>query len=1359
MKKFTFLIVALLIAAMGFAQVQLKRTSSDSKMAASTPVLKVAKQTQHNTRATRSVILSEDFENGLPEGWTTIDADDDGYNWVAGSACDGIYLDGGSLAGTGHNSSQDCMTSGSYSNVTGAALTPDNWLVTPQISLPETTNPINLKFYAMGQDASYAAEHYGVFISTTTTETSAFTMLWEENMNANGGAHRAQGEWGEKNTDLSDYAGQNVYIAIRHFNCTDMFMLNIDDISIYEVTPYDIAVTNVSFSNGSGCDLTTTDMIVTVKNNGTEAITAFSLEYSINEGTPVNVNVTANIASGSTYQHTIEGLDVSTEGIYNISVTATLENDADNSNNTNTGTVAHLAPATIPYNNTFDTNEEVAGCSIINANNDAVAWGIYTLDEEAGDMVPAILSGNAENGNNDYFVTNCITMAPGTYRMTVDIQGGGQQLDWNTFSYVTYYDDLSIVYGTTPTVEGLTNHIYDSTGYFGAETLAKDFVVAEAGTYYFAFKVSSANGYQAYINNLQIQEVIAHDVTILDVDFVNATGCGLTSNNVVVTVRNDGTDPITSFGLAYSVNEGTPVEVTVTPAQAIAKDSTYTYTFEQEITVDADGDYDVVVNATLEGDTNTDGNEAEASFSRLAPETLPYTFVIDDEDEDAFYGWTIIDANEDGTTWDGLEYYYSSDNAANDWAISSCITIPAGAYKFSFSHSSSSSYPESLKVFYGNAPTIEAMTNMIEDYPSLTGSAVDSKNFTVEADGTYYLGFYCYSAADMYYLNIDSIHIEAIPPYEASISNLTFGTPSGCGIESSTISATITNNGSVPMTAFTAAYKVNDNEPVSQDFTLENAIALDSSYVFTFETPMALTEAGEYNVVAYITLAGDENHTNDTINGSIEKMVPEIALTAVTPATGARIEFGETVNIAGTVTNNSCALTSYIVTYKVGDGEFVANDTIECNVAQGATHNFTHTIAFTPEAAGDYTITVKVSKPNDTEDVADDNEMTTTISFINTAEIALTSVAPATGSTVHAGEGINISGVITNNGVTLSSYKVAYTVDGGEAVEYTVSDISVALGETHNFTHATPVVLETAGAHTIVVTVSEPNGAVDGDDSDNSMTITLNAISCDPISTFPYTEGFENGLSECWTTIDADGDGYGWVLGSATDGIYLDGGNLSGAGYGESADMMVSGSYSNVSGALTPDNWLITPAISLPAGSPASISFFAAAQDAQYATEHYGVYVSTTTTDPSAFTLIWEENMNSNGGTHRAQGTWGEKHADLSNYAGQTIYIGFRHFNCTDQFIFLIDDVTVALVSAAEENIAEAIEVYPNPTSSMVTIANAEGKDIIVVNSLGQVVASIENAAANQTIDVSNFANGTYFVKVDAEVVKLNVVK
>ena len=78
---------------------------------------------------------------------------------------------------------------------------------------------------------------------------------------------------------------------------------------------------------------------------------------------------------------------------------------------------------------------------------------------------------------------------------------------------------------------------------------------------------------------------------------------------------------------------------------------------------------------------------------------------------------------------------------------------------------------------------------------------------------------------------------------------------------------------------------------------------------------------------------------------------------------------------------------------------------------------------------------------------------------------------------------------------------------------------------------------------------------------------------------------------------------------------------------------------------------------------------------------------------------------------------------------------------------------------AVEENIAEAVSVYPNPANDMFTVANAEGATIVVVNSLGQVVASIENAASNQTIDASNFANGTYFVKVNESVVKINVVK
>ena len=176
--------------------------------------------------------FEENFDAGLPAGWTTIDANNDGYNWVAGSQVGGVYLvSGASLAGSGHNSSADMMCSGSYSNATGAAITPDNYLVTPQVTL---VNGSTFSFYACAQDASYAAEHFGVFVSdngtSDWTEVQSWTMTAKEGLKAGRGMN-AQGNWYEKTVDLSAFAGQK-YIAIRHFNCNDQFILNVDDASL-----------------------------------------------------------------------------------------------------------------------------------------------------------------------------------------------------------------------------------------------------------------------------------------------------------------------------------------------------------------------------------------------------------------------------------------------------------------------------------------------------------------------------------------------------------------------------------------------------------------------------------------------------------------------------------------------------------------------------------------------------------------------------------------------------------------------------------------------------------------------------------------------------------------------------------------------------------------------------------------------------------------------------------------------------------------------------------------------------------------------------------------------------------------------
>ncbi len=186
-------------------------------------------------------------------------------------------------------------------------------------------------------------------------------------------------------------------------------------------------------------------------------------------------------------------------------------------------------------------------------------------------------------------------------------------------------------------------------------------------------------------------------------------------------------------------------------------------------------------------------------------------------------------------------------------------------------------------------------------------------------------------------------------------------------------------------------------------------------------------------------------------------------------------------------------------------------------------------------------------------------------------------------------------------------------------------------------------------------------------------------------------QDFESGLND-WTSIDADGDGYGWVLGSETGGVYLaEGSTLYGSDHSGEGDMATSGSYSNVYGTLEPDNYLVSPLVNL----GGSISFWAVAQDANYPEEHFGVAVSTTgNTDASDFTTIQEWTMGATGATPGAkdQSTWVEITVDLSAYAGQTGYVAIRHFNCTDMFFLNIDDITIVEPSNEEWTVAEAAD-------------------------------------------------------------------
>ena len=143
--------------------------------------------------------------------------------------------------------------------------------------------------------------------------------------------------------------------------------------------------------------------------------------------------------------------------------------------------------------------------------------------------------------------------------------------------------------------------------------------------------------------------------------------------------------------------------------------------------------------------------------------------------------------------------------------------------------------------------------------------------------------------------------------------------------------------------------------------------------------------------------------------------------------------------------------------------------------------------------------------------------------------------------------------------------------------------------------------------------------------------------------------------------------------------------------YHNGANAICSGSYINGVGALNPDEYLVSPLVTIANGS--TFSFYAAATDATYAADHFGVFVSDNGT--SNWTMVNEWTLTAKGGAKAGDlratrdgngnrlGNWYNFSVDLSAYGGQK-YIAIRHFNCSDQYIMCVDDVE--LTSGAKNN-------------------------------------------------------------------------
>lgn len=247
---------------------------------------------------------------------------------------------------------------------------------------------------------------------------------------------------------------------------------------------------------------------------------------------------------------------------------------------------------------------------------------------------------------------------------------------------------------------------------------------------------------------------------------------------------------------------------------------------------------------------------------------------------------------------------------------------------------------------------------------------------------------------------------------------------------------------------------------------------------------------------------------------------------------------------------------------------------------------------------------------------------------------------------------------------------------------------------------------------------------------------------CD--DTLPILEDFEdsNVINVCWNLMDQDGDGNNWYW------------KEYGPSYG-GYKCLSSNEWTSGQGYLNPDNWITSYAIDLESIQPSEnleVSWKVRGELVDFSHINYSVYAATGNqiSDFESSTYNVTEFVDEIG----AAGSFVTRTLDVSELAGSTIYIAFRHKNFSgDQYLINIDDVSVAVTSTLGINEIEQnlFTHYYNSSTEQLSLESGNNtmNALQIYNILGQVVLNKKLDQTEEHINLSTLNKGVYIVKVN----------
>ncbi len=425
--------------------------------------------------------------------------------------------------------------------------------------------------------------------------------------------------------------------------------------------------------------------------------------------------------------------------------------------------ISACAPTNVPYLENFNavTTPALPNCMSIDVISGNPWTSVGAPPGMVGNAASVSYTPTGSPDQDTWLFTQGLNFSAGTtYRLTYkyfnnDVTG--------------YTENLAVYYGNSSDAAAMTLQLADhpaiSTTTVQIDTV--EFTPGANGVFYIGFKCYSiANQFRLYVDDIRVIQsptceeptaLVVNGITNSSADFSWTASATNPANGYEWEIRSSGDGGSGATGLV--VTGTTAAGVTTASTALLAPDNTY-YLY-------------------VRGMCGTNDESLWAgpqSFITLCDATdLPYLENFDGVTTPNIpncMSRQVISGNPWQTTGApagmqgnvaNVSYTPAGSPAMDTWLYTQGLNLVAGTnYRLTYDYfNNSTTWTESMGVFYGTAADGAAMTTSLADHPSINTTTLQNatSNFTVPTSGVYYIGFKCYSIANQNQLYLDNVEV------------------------------------------------------------------------------------------------------------------------------------------------------------------------------------------------------------------------------------------------------------------------------------------------------------------------------------------------------------------------------------------------------------------------------------------------------------------------------------------------------------------------------------------------------------------------------------------------------------------------